>query len=266
MQLHATLSSFFAHCCDANEICAAVLFKASGLRHLRQYETLMREFPQVAFFAETNFRAQLLALLGGNYLLFLVDDNLFISDFSLVEIAQAIEASPSALGFSLRLGKNTTHCYVFNRPQPLPPFEEVVKTSGGLVQNSVLSFEWPTAQYDFHYPLEVSSSVYRTPMLRQLFAQLPFDNPNTLEGNLAQCMQAFVPHFPNLLCFERSVTFCSPLNKVQEVAPDNRFAEELSLTVERLSDYFDTGKRVDLRSLQGIVPNACHMPWPLRFI
>ena len=110
---------------------------------------------------------------------------------------------------------------------------------------------------DFAYPLELSSSVYRVSELLPQILSLSFNNPNTLESNMAQQARALRDRFPYLLCYERSVTFCNPLNMVQTVYP-NRVRQGSEYSTERLAQLFEEGYRVNVESYKGFVSNACH--------
>jgi hypothetical protein len=195
---------------------------------------------------------------NSGYILFLVDDNLFVRDFSLADMTFAMENSPDAIGFSLRLGRNTTYCYVRNCPQALPAFSVLL---GGLLQ-----FDWTVSEYDFGYPLEVSSSVYRTAQLLPLLASFPYLNPNTCERGLSTRRAWFAKAFPKALCFDSSVVFCNPVNKVQNVSAGNRAAETYQYSPEQLAERFDENKRIDVGALSGFLSNSCHQEVELPFI
>jgi len=191
------------------------------------------------------------------FILFVVDDNLFIRDFSLAIIMESLQNHKDALGFSLRLGKNTKYSYALRSEQKLPLFEY-----GG---SKTLIYHWPKAQYDFSYPLEVSSSVYRIEQIMPLLASIPFRDPNTLEGEIASRRDWFAHKFPRLLCFKISVTFCNPINIVQNVASGNRVGENIHYSVDDLFDRFEHGERVDVLSFNDFVPNSCHQEVELKF-
>lgn len=206
-------------------------------------------------------RTRLLARLfpappAGSCLLFLVDDNLFVQDFSITTMLNALQANPDALGFSLRLGENITYCYAVNQPQALPEF-----TSLG---DGILKFDWTTSELDFAYPLEVSSSVYRLKDILPVIVRQPFANPNELEYQLAVSAGQFSHRMPFLLCPEKSLTFCNPLNLVQNFVP-NRASKNIEYTSDRLADVFDQGYRVDITAYDGFIPNSCHQEVPLEF-
>jgi hypothetical protein len=193
---------------------------------------------------------------AGSYILFLVDDNLFVRDFSLGAAVQALNASPDALGVSLRLGRNTAYCYAHDHAQRLPEF---TAQAGGL-----LKYNWTTAEYDFAYPLEVSSSVFRAQEIIPLVCGMNFRNPNDLEGYIAAHSGWFKQSFPFLLCTPESVTFCNPINIVQTTT-DNRAGKQFYYSIDEMIERFDQGERIDVDHYAGFTPNACHQEVELVF-
>ena len=255
LQLDGTLRSFFARCQDANQCQLKVLYLASAdCQPL--YDRLVRDYPAVEFVAEKNFRNDLLTLLSSSeHVLFVVDDNLFIRNFTLAEVVEGLRQCPAAVGFSLRLGRNTTVCYPLKKTQALPAFVPV-----GL---QILRYDWTKADGDFNYPLEVSSSVYRTADLMPLLQEIPFKNPNTLEGELAARVSGLVSR-PQLLCFEQSRAFCNPVNVVQRIC-QNRAGELAEHSPERLAQQFRAGLRLDVEAYRNFTPTGCHQEVPLHF-
>jgi hypothetical protein len=201
-------------------------------------------------------RASLLRFSRQSYLLFLVDDNLFVRNFRLADACGALSRSPLALGFSLRLGTNTTYCYPMDQPQKLPPF-----TAEG---PGILAFDWTSGELDFGYPLEVSSSIYRIGDLLPFLDGQPFANPNQLETRLAENSHRFRSR-PLMLCFVRSVTFSNPVNKVNETY-QNRAGEVHTYSSRLLAEKFAAGERIDVAAYSGMTPHACHQEAPLHFI
>ncbi len=172
LQLEAALSSFRRHCQDGEFVKVKVLYKADSSRMLSLYRQVAREHPAVDFVREGDFRRDLLLLLKGrDHIGFVVDDTVFVRRFSMREVVAALETNTDTLGFSLRLGGNTTYCYSLDRAQKLPEFQ---------CQEGVCKFRWPSAECDFGYPLELSSSVYRAQQLMPLLESLEFHHPNTL--------------------------------------------------------------------------------------
>lgn len=282
LQLHATLASFALHAKEAAASPIAIIYCASSEAYDLGYRALAEEMASVLsiqWIEESNFKADLLGviqqdkprrrwrrlvsrLLGrrpgllSEHLLFLVDDNIFIRPFSLPEMAAALSSDPQAIAFSLRVGTNTTSCYSMQCDQPLPAFENVA---------SGLRFSWPGQVGDFGYPLEVSSSVYRSRDLIPLLRRLPYSNPNRLEQGLAAASALYSRSLPKLLCFNLSVAFCAPINKVQSIV-DNRSGGEPSYSSEALQSLFSDGFRVDVQALRDFVPVAAHQEIELPMI
>jgi glycosyltransferase involved in cell wall biosynthesis len=255
LQLDATISSLFLHCRDVRKADVVVLAKSSSEHHREQYNKLELIYPSVRFIWEENFRDQVIALVNSvPYILFLVDDNIFVRDFFLEDAIKALEKNPKALGFSLRLGKNTNYCYSLNRSQTVPAMAEAALSR----TQKIVKFNWPSAEHDFNYPLEVSSSIYRVFNISAVLSELPFNNPNHLEGHLAGQAPRYGQVLPELLCYEESVTFCNPINKVQKNAPDNRAGNQLHYSADELANIFDRGGRIEVSKFTNFTPNACH--------
>jgi len=257
MQLQATIDSFFLHCGDNGDIQLSVLYKASNQSHRRQYDKLKEKYSSISFIEEADFKKQVLAVIDKfEYVLFLVDDNLFVRDFYLADIVKSLRSNNDAIGFSLRLGGNTDYCYARNTSQGLPEFQP----AGG----SILKYDWTEAEFDFGYPLEVSSSVYRTKDIRAMLVEIKFDNPNMLEGLMAANVRLYSRQKSQLLCYEHSVTFCNPVNMVQSVSA-NRFGGVRKYSAQKLAEMFDDGFEVDVSRYSGFVPNSCHQEVELEF-
>ncbi len=275
LQLHATLASFALHASDAATVQISVLCRASNEAYGRGYAQVAEELAgqlQINWVQESDFKADLLTViqepasasrrrrlwdrltlrhprLRTDHLLFLVDDNLFIRPFCLQEVADTLNTHHDAIGFSLRVGRNTTSCYSMQCEQPLPAFESAPPG---------LRFHWSGQVGDFGYPLEVSSSVYRCADLIHLLRSLPYNNPNRLEQALSAASGLFARRLPILLCYEQSVAFCAPVNKVQSIL-DNRSGAQEEYSSEALNTLFLDGYRVNVSALCEFVPKAAHV-------
>jgi glycosyltransferase involved in cell wall biosynthesis len=249
LQLDATLASFRRHCLDAETAQVAVLYKAVGSRMLSLYRQVAREHPTVDFVREGDFRRDLLLLLRGHDQVgFVVDDTVFVRDFLLRQVVAALEAKPEALGFSLRLGRNTTYCYSLDRPQRLPEFQR----AAGICQ-----YHWPAAEHDFGYPLELSSSIYRAAQALPVLEQLVFNNPNVLEAAMAHRAGTFRQSHPLLFCPEQSWAFSIPANLTQTVC-QNRSGGRADYSTAALADLYAQGQRINTAVLDGLAPRAVH--------
>jgi len=275
LQLHATLASFALHEADAAEMPITILYRASARSFAEGYARLVEEFSgrlAIDWIEERDFKRDLLSVfqaqplpslprrllhrlmgrqpaLRCQFVLFLVDDNIFVRPFSLYAVAKALLLEQQSIGFSLRVGRNTTRCYSMQCEQPLPAFEQA---------SLGLKFRWPGQVGDFGYPLEVSSSVYRSVDLLPLLRRLPYNNPNRLEQGLAATSGFYAARFSTLLCFEQSVAFCAPVNKVQTIL-DNRSGEQQMYSSEALNELFLQGYRVNVEALAQFTPEAAHV-------
>ena len=251
LQLEAVLRSFFLRCVDRDMAAVAVLCAASDQRQQRSYDVLASEYKDVEFVKEKDFKADMLSLLSGiRFVCFLVDDNIFVDDFSFSDCIMALCRHKDALGVSLRLGRNTGYCYMLDKPQSLPAFSDAGK--------GMFIYNWPGCDHDFSYPLEVSSSIYRVDELMPLFSKLQFSNPNQLESAIAPLSKLYAQKRSRLLCYETSRTFCAPVNIVQQVCCENRAAREAGYSVAELLEIFESGRRIDVEKFYKFVPEAAH--------
>jgi tetratricopeptide (TPR) repeat protein/GT2 family glycosyltransferase/acetyltransferase-like isoleucine patch superfamily enzyme len=257
MQLDCTLRSFMEHCQDPGRTAMKVLYTTSGDRHEQQYRQLKATYPSVEFVREHDFKKDLLSLsVLHEYVLFLVDDNIIVRDFLLGDVVDGLKQNDDAIGFSLRLGRNTDYCYMLRTQQKIPRFEAPCQ--------GILRYEWIEAECDFGYPLEVSSSLYRMDDISPLLEQLNYNNPNTLELAFDACKHIFRASRNMLLCFKQSVAFCNPINMVQTMWK-NRAGEALQYSADGLASMFDAGHRIDTRRYAGFTPGSCHQEVELHF-
>lgn len=250
LQLDATLRSLIGCCADLVDLDIQVLYTTSSSQMDALYQTVATEHRSVSFHREENFKRDLLRLLeASSFVLFLVDDTLVVDTISIDAGVRVLASEPSCLAFSYRLGRNTTYCYTKDKLQRLPPFETL--------DAGVLTFDWTIAEHDFGYPLEISSSLYRSEDILPLLRALAYRNPNTLESAMAQQVESFRSTRSRLACYAVSIAFSVPANIVQ-TAWRNRADTNPSMTVEALADAYARGQRLDIERYQGYVPNACH--------
>ena len=146
LQLDATIRSLRSNCDDIASAYILVLYVASTPAFAAGYRVLTNEHPGVEFLRESDFKVELIRLIEGtSHVMFLVDDTLFVGSLSLAQAIKVLDDDPACLGFSFRLGRNTTYCYTLDKYQRLPAFEEL--------SSGVLTFDWTDAEHDFGYPL-----------------------------------------------------------------------------------------------------------------
>ncbi len=259
LQLDATIRSLLHHCKDVDNINIKVIWTASNPEIGSLYKTVNSDFPQSYFIQEQSFRNDVFDAIGKAPLVFfLVDDNIFTGDFCTADIIKALDENSNCLGFSLRLGTNTTYCYMLNHHQNIPPMTQISDT--------VYKFSWKDAEFDFNYPLELSSSIYRTNEILPLLRSLNFFNPNTLEFEMSKKVEQYKEKQGQLLSFNLSVTFCAPMNKVQKIVLGNRMAGRVDYSPENLVHLYKQGMRIDVDSYSGFIPFACHQEVDFKLI
>ena len=248
LQLDATLRSLYLNCDEYLDI--HVLYTCSNERHENSYKNLEKKHKFVKFVREIDFKADLLKLIHDKmYILFVVDDTIFTKKFSVQEIIDALDTNQDAIGFSLRLGINCTNCYTQNKPQTMPPSVKI--------KNNILMYGWIGADYDFSYPIELSSSCYRVGDIAPILQNLPYNNPNELEWMMYCALDVFKKYKPLLLCYEESVAFSLPLNKVQ-TTNNNRNSELKEYNPDLLLTKYEKCGILNVDVLQGFIPNGAH--------
>jgi hypothetical protein len=250
---------------------ATVLYTVSTEQHERQYQQLQREWHGgfvhgVRFILQSNFGEDMQLLLRmARRVLLLTDDSIFTHHVDLRAVDKLLDV-PEVLGVSLRLGRNTTHCWMAGRDQVLPTF---TPADGG-----ALTFRWTDADGDFGYPFDLSSSAYRTddliPYVGDYLLRTPEDilpylesklrGPNHMEDTLWGAAHEFIDRSPWLACFETSAAFACPWNRTaaDPAYARNRAGEDPELSAQALADAFDRGGRFDVAQYRGLVTRGAH--------
>lgn len=258
MQLDLCLISLYEHMEDQQLPQIIVIFKGSNLDHIESYETIREEHPYAELWQENNFHEDVWnALSDKKYVLFVTDDTIFCDNFSLEKYSMALDTCPDHLGISLRLGKNTVYCYPHDRMQKIPEFYHLF--------SDLLTFDWENAEYDFSYPLELSSSFYRISDLLP-FLKMEYKNPNDLEALLFYCRYAIGEEMPYMFCHENSIAFASPVNRVQNVAYLNRFGENKAYYSDSLLTKYANGYRIDHNKFNKYLTHGAHEEVEFEFI
>jgi len=259
LQLDLTLNTYKRFSIDKEYGEPIVLYTTSNNEFEKAYDNLKEEHPEVKFLRETIFKENVINTLSDSkYLMFVVDDCIFTDSFSLKDIIRELESNKKYLGFSLRLGKNTTYCYPLDIQNTIPYFSTL--------ENSMISFDWSKhGQGDFYYPLEVSSSIYRVGDIKSIIKLFYFSNPNFLEHGLASSISLMLDK-PFLLCYEKSRAFCNPVNLVQTVSSTAKRATRFSYSPKELLEKYKAGLRINSKNFEGFTPKGCHDECELYFI
>ena len=254
MQLHATLSSL-KKCIGQHydQVHIYVLYKT---KYQYQYDMLVEEFREVLFIYETILVEQIFEISSQyKYIMFVVDDTIFYRNFNLEECIYHLSTQLDALGFSLRLGSNINWWHLASCAIKCPKMLKIV--------NSYYRFKWSEKEKDFGYPLEVSSSIYRTfdiiPLLKKVHG-----DPGSIESYFNQQKNQFIKTKPYLLCYNKSVAFAAPVNIVR-TSTRCPYGRHHYYSIDELVKIFDEDKRIDILAVPEVI-NACHQEMEYKFI
>lgn len=247
MQLLALLQTLEKCCAAFDKLSCSVLYKTTTEQHMKQYQKLQAAYPKVTFLKETEIEKDIHSYLNTcQFIMFLVDDCLFVNDFSTAEAVQKLQSDISLCGVSLRLGNNISYCYPFGCEQKRPAF---------IQEQNFLKYKWTEGEYDFGYPFDVSSSIYRSSDILKLIKGNKITGVNQFEGLLYN-RRAVLNCCPYLACYETSRAFCNPMNITAD--NKNRHSNKEELSIQSLADKFDEGLRISSGLFKGFVPNGCH--------
>lgn len=258
MQLDACINSLFANCEGLNYgDLIKVLYKTSNELHEKSYNILIEEHKNVSFVKEDHFKDDLVKIVLGSLqgiILFVTDDTIFTKKFSKLDIREALVENPSALGISLRLGLNTTYCYMQNKQQNLPQVEHVF--------GDIYKYKWFGKDKDFGYPLEVSSSAYSVGKMMLLLMNKHYNNPNSFESAMFTTLDFYSNTSEDLLMYKTSRAFSNPCNIVQNKKTNRHGNTDVD---DLVNDFLD-GKRIDIRKYKNMTTNSVHQEEPLYYI
>lgn len=185
-QLSEFLRTLHKFCLDI-DLCDIYVIVKTESPYEESYNKLIAQYPFINWVRETDFENQLLDLIGAiktPYLSFGCDDLLFISSFLLQKAIDTLESDPLVYSYHYRLDSGITFCHSANQPVKQPPFK--------YSPNSVATFNYRDGNTEFAYPFELTSSVYRTEDIRDLFRRifenhLPVNSPNHVESSGYLC-------------------------------------------------------------------------------
>lgn len=243
LQLEAYLTSLSRMCTE--RLVVRVLYACTN-RFESAYRTLRDYFPDVEFQREADFRKQVRDFVGNAktpFLMFGCDDVVFKGVWDPREVLVTFQRLPNLLAFSLRLGKEITHCYPMRRDMALPNFLETTP---------FLVWEWRRGELDWGYPWELDCTIYSRDfaraMLRELdklrlpWRKLDWSHPNRFEGLGA----GLVRHMTNLdlmAAYPAARASVVTINRVQEIEPNRVY--EANLPVEVLLEKWNNGIILD---------------------
>jgi len=259
LQLFALLESVERYVTHINSI--SLVYRTSSEQYKEAFDVVAARFPEVTFLHQQSMHdfktltVQALHNSSSDYVIFAVDDNLVKDVINIGECIEWLERA-NAYGFYLKLGSNLDYCYTENAPQALPSMQRI--------HEDIFSWEFDSAELDWHYPNTVDMTLYRKKDLLSLFETLEYTNPNLLEGRWAEWWVKHKAPSPIGLFYENSKILNIPLNKVQTICPLNR---DMNLyTPKELLEKFQAGFKMDITPLHLMKNKAVHTEYEPTFI
>jgi hypothetical protein len=254
-QLDLHLRSLAATFKEFQENEVSVVYDFSDLAFLEGYQKLMETVPpNVKFYTDTQFgslKDTLMTLMRpeNRYTMYLCDDNIFTSEWSLQDKEiKIMETDSQVMSTSLRLWKGIDFCYAANQSSPPPPF---VKD---------FCWDWRTTSGDWGYPMSCDGNVYRTEFMRQKTQAINFVYPNHFEAGMASTADHSIPLTSCYL--EGPKVYNIPANVVQHIYP-NRHGN--LKTANFLNEMWMRGKRLNLSKYLGQKFRTVHIELELEF-
>jgi hypothetical protein len=193
------------------------------------YEKLIPMYPRVRFIKETNFKKDILNIIGkSKYTLFLTDDDVVVAPFS-ETFSEFIEFTKSPDVVSLSLG----------------------------LSFKVAGHKWKWQEYRdnyrlrmWGYPMSVDSCVFRSEDIIPVIKAHDISNPNYLETYLNQN----IPPRHYMMCCNSIKIINNSVNQVQNDFP----AHTNGPTPLELESKFLSGERLSLLDLKERIKGAIH--------
>jgi hypothetical protein len=225
-----------------------VLYTYSNEEFKKGYDITFEKHPEIRYIKETSFKEDTLRLVDKTkeYTIFFVDDNVFKEPLDIDDRKiRVFKTNEGICCVSLRLHPNLTYCY----PARVAMFKPA------MTEDNV--FDWRGKPGDYGYPMSLDGHLFRTNDIFIILEKLNYNNPNSLESNLA----ANPINRPFMIMFDKSVILNIPVNKVQNF--NNNIHGNIS--AEYLNKEYLSGKILSIKNIDGFKNISCHQEIPLLF-
>ena len=218
-----------------------VLYAFSDDKFNDGYNMVIDQYPNVNFIKEKDFKNQTLDIIKDSneeFFTFFTDDSLFFGEVDENEILNSFKEDKNNLCFSLRLGKNTTFCYVVNSENKLYGEERIGEKS--------MKWDWQKHFLDYHFPFSINGHIFKRDEIYKFVKKTNFYCHNELEEGL----QMFNSYPKNIMSsFEQSTLVNTPINIVQTYC-FNKFGEMHSYTPSELNNHLISGNTINYNEIK----------------
>ena len=251
-QLELFLRSMKKYFKEFNDHQIKILYKGTSHEFIKGYDKLKDIHPDtnIIWKEDIDFQKCLVELFDKKekYTVFFVDDIVFKEPFSIKDDKfKFFEKRLDIISLALRLHPRLNYSYPPNMNMRTPNFDK----------DLVYRWIWQDACYG--YPMSLDGNIYKSMDIYFYITNLKYDGPNSLEAQMAANPLVIKP---NITCYDKSIIFNNPCNKVQDYNNNRRG----NISAEFLNDKFLSGKIIDLEPYIGLENNACHMLLDVNFI
>lgn len=232
-----------------------VQYSASTPLHEKAYQQVLAQHRSLIAhaIAENGFKPTLMQLLqrhSTRNVMFLVDDIVFIDDFS-VDLLSCWDTH-SAI-FSLRLGANIVRSFNSGIDVQVQPGLKPIRVD----HQQLLSWTWRHGVLDWNLPVSLDGNVLPTAELLPIIASQTIKGPNSLEQALGH--YRFLFKFRPGVCYPTSRLVNLPMNTVK--TEQGFDFPNFQVAPEHLAEQYLQGMRLCMDDYRGAQPDSCHMEW-----
>lgn len=250
LQLYCLLESITEKT-DLNKQYISVLYKYDK-EYLESIEEIKIKFNSINFIEEKDFKTQTLDVLKINskFVMFLMDDDLFTETVNFSKVTNFMSDYGISC-FSTRLGKNLNYCYPVSKSQSIP---------NGYNVEEYFIWNFHEGEFDFNYVLSLDGHIFdKDSFMRILNQCIHWKSPNTLEAEIQQFSSTLNPI---CACFDKSVLFNMPINRVQNDYQNKHG----NLTEKYLLNVWNNKNKINLNKIYGFINTSAHQEIELEFI
>ncbi len=199
----------------------------------------------ISFYEEQkSFKSSLISIISvvkSSRVFFLVDDIIFKEKINLSTLDSI---NTFKYVFSLRNGVNLNYSYVVQKKQSLPSFVKY--------NDELLSWKINEGELDWSYPLSVDGHLFSFNEVNFWVRYLEYNAPNTFEMKMQ--IFNFIYKKKLGLCFNKSIIFNNPCNKVQSEV-NNLHG---SVHQEKLLEFWNQGFKINYNTLNKYNNRSVH--------
>ena len=230
-----------------------VLYTYSSDFYKEGYDKILNLYSdKFTFVKEVDFKSDVISGLkndyenyGCKYYTSMGDDVLVYKELTPTKEFEVFDSNPLILALNYRMGPNIEVVFEGDPPQELPIFKD------GLIWN------WQESKApDWHYSMAMMGQFYRISDLIDYLPTLNITSPTMFESYM---VGSPLNHMPLMICFNESKIIELQVNRVQNIAINNRAG---NIGLEFLNNIWLSGKRIKDGDLYNLPVNTNRFFYP----